>query len=175
MIIGKKVILREKRLSDAKDDYKWETDHELAHLDASPIVVTTFQQYLSDYTEELGYSHPASQRFAIDTPDGKHIGNCSYYNISETMGEAELGIMIGNRDYWDNGYGTDTVTTLINHIFIQTNLSRIYLKTLDSNKRALKCFPKCGFTICGHLLKDGYSFTLMEIYRHQWQKRQAEA
>lgn len=175
MIVGSKVILREKRLSDARDDYRWETDPELAHLDAAPIVVSTFSQYLSDYADELRYSHPTSHRFSIDTLDGKHIGNCSYYNISETKCDAELGIMIGNRNYWDKGYGTDAVTILVNHIFSETNLSRIYLKTLDTNSRAQKCFPKCGFVPYGHVVKDGYSFTLMETYRNQWQEQQNKA
>ncbi len=171
MIIGSKIILREKKLADAKDDYAWETDPELTRLDAAPILTTTFSQYLSDYANEIRYSLPTSHRFAIDTLDGKHIGNCSYYNISETRGEAELGIMIGNRDYWDKGYGSDTAATLVNHIFRQTNLNRIYLKTLGSNTRAQKCFPKCGFTPYDHVAKDGFSFVLMEIYRHQWEKQ----
>ncbi len=173
MIIGSKVILREKILADASDDYAWEMDSELAGLDAAPTVAITFSQYLSDYANELRYFPPTSQRFALDTLSGKHIGNCSYYNISETRGEAELGIMIGNRDYWNKGYGTDTVTTLVNYIFCQTNLNRIHLKTLESNSRAQKCFQKCGFTPYGHLDKDGFSFMLMEIYRNQWQKQQA--
>ncbi len=174
MIVGSKVILYEKRLADAWDDYSWGTDPELAQLDAAPMVATTFFQYSSDYANELRNPLPTSHRFAIDTLDGKHIGNCSYYNISETKGEAELGIMIGNRDYWSKGYGTDSVTMLVNYIFCQTNLNRIYLKTLKSNTRAQKCFPKCGFTPYGHLDKDGFSFVLMEIYRNQWQKQQAK-
>ena len=172
MIIGSKVILRKKKLADARDDYSWETNPELAQLDAAPVVVTTFSQYLADYTEELRYPLPTSQQFAIDTLDGKHIGNCSYHNISETNGETELGIMIGNRDYWDSGYGTDVVTTLVNHVFRQTNLNRIHLKTLESNTRAQKCFQKCGFTPYGRLAQDGFRFALMEIYRDQWQKQQ---
>ena len=175
MIIGNKVILREKRLSDARDDYTWETDYELAHLDAAPIVVSTFSQYLADYTEELRYPTPNSHRFGIDTLDGKHIGNCSYYNVSKFKGEAELGIMIGNRDYWDKGYGTDAITTLVNHVFSQTKLNRIYLKTLDINHRAQKCFPKCGFVPCGHMSRDGYDFVMMDINHHQWQEKQAKA
>ncbi len=171
MIIGKKIKIREKHLSDAKNDYAWETDYELAHLDASPIVVSTFQQYLTDYAEELKYSSPTTTRFSIETLDGEHIGNCSYYNINIKKGEAELGIMIGNRNYWDKGYGTDVVSTLVNHIFNQTNINRIYLKTLDTNDRALKCFPKCGFKIYGHSSKDGYNFTLMEIYRHRLENK----
>ena len=173
-MISSKIILREKRLADARSDYQWEIDPELAHLDAAPVTSISFSRWLLDYTNELHNPFLSSQRLAIDTLDGEHIGNCSYYNISQTRGEAELGIMIGNRDYWDKGYGADVVSALVNHIFSQTKLKRIYLKTLESNIRAQQCFRKCGFTTCGHSGKDGFSFMLMEIYRDQWQKEPDE-
>ncbi|GAH69362.1 unnamed protein product [marine sediment metagenome] len=171
MITGSKIILRAKRLADALDDYTWRTDPELAQLDAAPLVATTFQKYLSDYTSQLRYLPSTRHQFAIETLDGKHIGNCAYYGVNETNGEAELGIMIGNRDCWDKGYGADAVTTLVNYIFHQTNLKRLHLKTLDSNSRAQKCFQKCGFTPYEHLVRDGFSFVLMQIHRKQWEKQ----
>jgi len=152
MITGNKIILRDKRLADALDDYTWRTDPELARLDAIPPLTTTFPQYLSAYASELRYPPSTRHPLAIETLDGQHIGNCIYYDVNEAKGETELGIMIGNRAYWDKGYGTDTVTTLVNYIFHQTNLKRIYLKTLDSNTGAQKCFNKCGFTPYGHLV-----------------------
>ena len=169
MIIGSKIILRDKRLADASDDYTWRTDPELAQLDAAPLLTTTFAQYLSDYTSQLRYLPSTRHQFAIDTLEGKHIGNCVYYGINETKGEAELGIMIGNRDCWNKGYGADAVTSLVNYIFHKTNLKRIHLKTLDSNSQAQRCFQKCGFTSYGHLVKDGFSFVLMELHRKQWE------
>ncbi len=172
MIVGKKIIIREKKLAGAWNDYMWETNPELAQLDAAPTVSTAFSQYVSDYVYTLRNPLPTSHQFAVDTLDGKHIGNCSYYNISGTKGEAELGIMIGNRDYWDKGYGTDTVTTLVNYVFTQTSLNRIYLKTLESNIRAQKCFKKSGFAPYRRLVKNGFSFLLMEIHRKQWQEQQ---
>lgn len=172
MIINSKIILREKTPDDAWDDYAWDTDAELARLDAAPALSIPYSQYLMDYTEALRNPHITSHRFAVDTLDGKHIGNCSYYNLNKFKGEVELGIMIGNRDYWDKGYGADAVITLLNHIFGKTKVNRIYLKTLDWNTRAQKCFQKCGFTSCGQLARDGYNFQLMEIYRSQWQKQQ---
>ena len=174
MLSGNKVILRDKRLTDARDDYTWQADPELAQLDAAPRLSVSFSQYLLDYASELSYSFPLRRQFAIDTLDGKHIGNCVYYGINETKGEAEFGIMIGNRDYWDNGYGSDAVATLLSYIFRKTNLKRIYLKSLVSNLRAQKCFQKCGFIPYGHLNKDGYSFVLMEIYDNQWRERQTK-
>jgi RimJ/RimL family protein N-acetyltransferase len=171
MISGKKVILREKTLADAHNDYTWQTDPELAWLDAAPIVTMSFEDYQSAYASELRYSAPTRSSFAVDTLDGKHIGNCVYYNIDEKKGQAELGIMIGNRDYWDKGYGTDIINTLINHIFNQTNLNRLHLKTLDSNFRAQKCFQKCRLTMYGHTVRDGFSFVLMDIRRKDWQEQ----
>jgi len=174
MIAGKKIVLREKRLADARNDYTWKTDPELARLDAALQPAVSFHQYLLDYASELRCSHFIRSNFAIETQDGKHIGNCGYYGVNETKGEAELGIMIGDRNYWDKGYGADAVTTLVNYIFRQTNLSRVYLKSLDWNTRAHKCFQKCGFAPCGHLVKDGFDFVLMEIHRNQWQQWQTE-
>jgi RimJ/RimL family protein N-acetyltransferase len=175
MIAGSKIKLREKRLADAPNDYAWQIDPELAQLDAAPLPTITFPQYLADYASELHYPPPIRHRFAIETLEGEHIGNCIYYGIDETKGEAELGIMIGNRGYWNKGYGADAVATLVNHIFHQTKLNRIYLKTLNSNARAQKCFQKCGFTPYQRLKRDGYNFVLMELHRKQWLKQQAEA
>jgi RimJ/RimL family protein N-acetyltransferase len=173
MISGDKVKLREKRLADAAEDYAWLTDAELAALDAAPLSTTTFPQYLASYTSDLRYPPTIRHQFAIETREGKHIGNCTYYGIDSDKGEAELGIMIGDRDYWDKGYGADAIATLLEYVFEKTRLNRLYLKTLVDNKRAQKCFAKCGFTPYGHLKKDGYSFILMELNREEWEKRQS--
>jgi len=169
MITGSKVRLREKSLTDAPDDYNWQSDPELARLDAAPLLSMPFPRYLQSYALELRYLSPARCALSIETLDGKHIGNCAYHGIDETNQEAEMGIMIGDRNFWDQGYGADAVNTLLGHIFGQTDLNRIYLKTLDWNLRAQGCFAKCGFTTCGRMRRDGYSFLRMEIRREWWQ------
>jgi RimJ/RimL family protein N-acetyltransferase len=169
MINGSKVIMCHKSLADTPDDYAWQTDLELAHLTAMQPLTTSFTDYLLDYASQLRNQQPIKHQFAIKTRNGKHIGNCAYYGTNDNNGEVEIGIMIGNRSYWDRGYGTDAVTSLIKHVFLNTNFNRIHLKTLDTNKRAQKCFARCGFITCGSLIKDGYSFILMELYRNQWQ------
>jgi RimJ/RimL family protein N-acetyltransferase len=163
-----KVKLREKKVADAARDFAWQTDTELADLDAAPRTNMSFQTYLAEYTREISFPVHTRRRFAIETLEDIHIGNCTYYSIDDKRGEAELGIMIGNRDYWDRGYGTSAVTALVGHIFQQTPLNRIYLKTLETNARAQKCFSRCGFTPYGHIKRDGYSFLLMELDRQHW-------
>jgi len=174
MISSSKIKLRNKKLADAPADYAWQTDPELAQLDAVPPLTTTFTQYLSNYVSELHYPSSSRHPFAVETLEGKHIGNCVYYGINDGEGEAEVGIMIGDRDYWDDGYGTDAVITLVNYIFRRTKLNRLYLKTLNDNYRAQKCFKKCGFTPYGRIDRDGFHFVLMELHRKQWQEQQAE-
>lgn len=170
MIRGTKIVLREKRLGDATKDYAWKRDAELASLDATIPLEIPFSLYLSSYAEDLCHANTRGHRFAIETLDGKHIGNCTYYNLDEYKGEAELGILIGDRAYWNRGYGADAVIMLVNHIFEEVNLKRIYLHTLEFNIRAKECFQKCGFTPCGQTNRGGQFFTIMEIKRANYKK-----
>jgi RimJ/RimL family protein N-acetyltransferase len=173
-MLGTKIRLREKKLTDARNDYRWQTNPELVRLDAMPLLTVSFPRYLLDYAAMLRNPSPKRRTLAIETWDRKHIGNCVYYNMDGEKREAELGIMIGERDYWDRGYGTDAVATLVDYIFHETGLQRIHLKTLDWNERAQRCFLKCGFTPCGQMMKNGHQFLLMEIKRERWQREKEQ-
>ncbi len=171
VITGSKVRLREKKLSDVRNDYRWQSDPELARLDAAPVLIMSFSLYLLDYATSLHQSQYNRFPLSVENLDGRHIGNCTFYDIDEKKGEAQLGIMIGNRDYWDRGYGADIINTMVDHAFRSTKLRRLYLKTLDSNARAQKCFSNCGFEAYGHLHRNSYDFTLMELRLEDWEKR----
>ena len=174
-IVGSKIRLRDKKLSDVRNDFAWQSDPELARLDAAPVMKVSFPVYLLDYTTAVHRPGPNRHPLAIEDLDGKHIGNCTCYNIDEDKGEAQLGIMIGDRDYWDNGYGTDTVNTLVKHVFSITEIKRIYLKTLKWNLRAQKCFLNCGFVPCGNLNRNGNNFVVMELKREDWEARRNQS
>jgi len=169
-IPGEKIRLREKKLSDVRNDYRWQSDPELARLDAAPGLTLPFSVFLLEYTTALHRSSPRRYPLAVDTTDGRHIGNCTCYDIDGKQGEAQLGIMLGDRDYWDKGYGADVINTLVDHVFGTTELKRLYLKTLDWNARAQRCFAKCGFTPCGKMAQDHNCFVLMELTRERWEK-----
>ncbi|MFC1967052.1 GNAT family N-acetyltransferase [Chloroflexota bacterium] len=168
MIIGSKVNLRDKKLSDARQDYHWQTDPDLAELDAAPLLSVSFAGYLLDYTAQLHNKNQPRHMLAVETIDGVHIGNCTYYNVDDKRREAEVGIVLGDRGYWDKGYGQDALLALVRYVFLNTATERIHLKTLDWNERAMKCFQKCGFSTCGRVRRDGYSFVMMELHRRHW-------
>ena len=169
-----RIILREKRLEDAQDDYAWRTDKELSDLGATTPLRITFDEFLRFYREEVTHNSPSSYRMAIDTVDGKHIGNIMCYDIDHGRGQTELGIMIGDRDFWSQGYGTETVRALVEHIFRSTTFKRIYLHTLEWNHRAKRSFTKAGFQSVKPVTRWGHDFILMEILRDQWLEQQGK-
>jgi [ribosomal protein S5]-alanine N-acetyltransferase len=170
-LVGELTVLRAKSMDDAEADYSWRIDPELAGLDATRPITLTFAEYLRYHRDDVNYPSPWSVRMAIDTRSGHHIGNCMYYDISTDKAQCELGIMIGDRDYWSQGYGTDVIKTAVAHIFTDTKLDRIYLHTLSHNYRAQKSFTKAGFTPLTKVNRDGYEFILMEVWRNEWEAK----
>ena len=171
-----RIVLREKNKSDIPDDYRWRSDAELAELDATRPLRISYKDFERLSKDELSYPKPSSKRLSVDTLDGEHIGNVMFYNIELRSGQAELGIMIGEKKYWSKGFGTETVNLLLDHMFEEYPLNRVYLHTLTWNYRAQKSFRKSGFKEIGQVRRDGHDFIEMEIWRHEWEtKRAAEA
>jgi RimJ/RimL family protein N-acetyltransferase len=161
-LTGKNIKLRPKCIQDAATDYNWRIDPELCQLDAASTTDSSFKEFLEHYREQLRFPVPGL-RFAIETMDGRHIGNCSLFNVDDGDKKVELGIMIGDKTFWGQGYGTDAILTLLNYVFTQTDWQNVFLKTLVWNVRAQKCFKKCGFTSNGTVRYSGLNFILMEI------------
>ena len=163
-----KVTLRDKTLDDVYQDYLWRCDAELSRLDGMAPLDMSLSEYMTRYQEEISNPPSDQQRYAIETPEGKHIGNCMFYDLNEYRGEAEIGILIGERDYWNAGYGKKAVESLVKKLFANEGIQRIYLKTLAENIRAQRCFQKCGFLPTGSIVVNGNHFISMETTRPRW-------
>lgn len=164
---GAKVRLRPKRLADAPNDYAWRADHSLARYDAARPLSQSYEDFHARYTDDLLRPQLLRRTFAVDTLDGVHIGNVIYYNIDLARRETELGVTIGDTAFWGGGYGTEAVRLLVDYIFTETALTRIYLHTLDWNLRAQRSFASVGFRDCGRTRRGEYRFHLMEL-RREW-------
>ena len=167
---GRKVILRDKCSEDAERDYKWKSDPEIAQLDATLPVQISLPQFRALHIYQPPLADWGGRSFAIDTLDGEHIGNCMYYNLDKRMRSIEIGIIIGERSYWNKGYGTEAVSLLVKHIFQELRIEKIHLHTLEWNLRAHRAFEKCGFCASGVRNRDGYVFMVMELQRSHWEK-----
>ena len=89
LIRGDMTILREKKLEDAPTDYAWRVDEELSALDATTPMRMSYSSFVRLFEDELRHPVPWSKRFAVETFDEKLIGNCMYYDIDNSKGQAE--------------------------------------------------------------------------------------
>ena len=169
-IEGKLVRIREKKVEDIPDEYAWRVDEELSRLDATRPLTMSYDDFLKYSKEEMQFPNFRSKRLAVETIEGVHIGNVMYYDLNMRNSETELGIMIGNKEYWGKGYGTDIVKTLLKHLFEDLKLERVYLHTLSWNYRAQSSFSKSGFREIRSVRRGGQDFLLMEVNRKDWKE-----
>jgi RimJ/RimL family protein N-acetyltransferase len=177
MIEGELVNLRAQELDDLERDLAWMNDREVTRfLNARYQLSRAAEEgWLRDHVSNpMSHAHAA---FAIETKDGRHIGNTDLMDVSAENRCATLGIMIGDKAYWSKGYGTDAMRTLVRFGFEEMNLHRIQLTVDARNERAQACYRKCGFVEEARLRQHRYAEgqfhdTLwMSVLREEWEAR----
>ena len=150
---GQLVRLRALERSDLENAYKWINDGEVTQylMARYPYSHADEEKWLAEADTGNCY---ADLRLAIETNDGVHIGNCGLHRGRPEDRTAELGIMIGDKSYWSNGYGTDAMLTLLRFAFHQMNLHKVALGVFEFNERAQACYRKCGFVLEGRNRED---------------------
>lgn len=154
MIEGRKVRLRAWEREDARRGHQWRNDPEVMCFLAGRYPISLAEE--ERIIEGFATPSPDALRLAMETKDGVHIGSIGLGRIERENRTAELGIMIGEKDHWDKGYGTDAVCTLLDFAFNQMNLNRVWLRVHELNARAMACYRKCGFREEGRLRSHFY-------------------
>ncbi|MDT8719572.1 GNAT family N-acetyltransferase [Clostridium sp. 19966] len=154
MYVGNKVRLREYREDDVKKAWEYINDSETKNLLTPGIPFPLTFNEEKKWFESISSSKD-TYNFAIETlSDSKYIGGCGINKIDWKNSVAIVGIFIGDKNYWGNGYGTDAMKTLINFIFNEMNINKIRLHVYSFNKRAIKSYEKCGFKQEGILRQE---------------------
>ncbi len=138
---GKKTIVRDLKREDIERRLKWKPypDPLYYHYNRPP---------LSKVEKELWYMRkkedPNLVYFSIDNLKGDLIGFLSLYKIDRKSKSSWMGIYLGY-EYIDQGYGTDALLTLMNYYFEELGYEKLFLDVAALNKRAIRCYEKCGF------------------------------
>jgi RimJ/RimL family protein N-acetyltransferase len=117
--------------------------------------------------------NPQGVSFAI-VVDDKLIGFCGLNHRDPFAATAELGITIGDKEYWGKQYGREAIGLLVEYGFTKLNLRRIYLRVHGRNERGIRAYRACGFVEEGrlrqHVWSDGaYDDLLyMGVLREEW-------
>lgn len=149
---GRLVRLRAREPADEPRAYEFFNDPEVTEFLTIryPLSHRQEREFLDETTD---YNHAG---FAIETlEDRRYIGGCDLKVIRPEVRRAELGIAIGDKSYWDGGYGTDTMRTLCRFGFEEMNLHRIELWVFEENTRARHVYEKLGFKTEG-TVRDGW-------------------
>jgi RimJ/RimL family protein N-acetyltransferase len=70
------------------------------------------------------------------------IGTVSLMDVRRPHDRAELGIVIGNPDYWSKGYRHEAIRLMCDYGYTFLNLHVIYLWYVSYNVRGRKCYEK---------------------------------
>ncbi|MGF7060108.1 GNAT family N-acetyltransferase [Brassicibacter mesophilus] len=145
-LVGDRIYLSPLNTEDAEKYAEWLNDLEMSvNLQCAPRIITSDKKI-----EVMKRMINDGNNFAIvDLKNDELIGNCGLMFTDFINGTAELGILIGNPNYLNNGFGTEAINLLLDYGFNLLNLNNIILRVLSFNKRAIKCYEKCGFKIIG--------------------------
>jgi len=164
-LLGKKCYLSPIDVNDVYKFVEWLNDLEVTkYLLLYPRIISMENE--KDFLEKLSKEHTYS---IIDNYTDELIGNCGFNDIDHINQTAEVGIFIGNKKFWNKGYGTEALSLLLDYGFKALNLHNIFLKAYSFNDRAIKAYEKTGFKIIGKkreaLLrgKERYDIVLMDV------------
>lgn len=144
---GKLVRLRAREDDDEQLLHTWFNDPEVTEFLTVRYPLSHRQE--KEFLERVSAPSFAHADFAIETLAGKLIGGCGLEGVHAENREAILGIAIGDRSYWDGGYGTDAMRVLCRFGFEMMNLHRIQLDVYEGNARGIHVYEKVGFQVEG--------------------------
>ncbi len=157
MYSGKLVKLRAYKEEDIEKAVEFINDEEVKKLMDStiPFPMTKWQE--EDWVRSRKANTDFTYDFAIeDLKTGKYIGGCSINECDVKNRTCVVGIMIGDKEYWGKGYGSDALKVLIKFIFEEVNMNKVKLNVFAFNNRAIACYKKVGFKEEGILRKEIY-------------------
>jgi RimJ/RimL family protein N-acetyltransferase len=181
MLQGERVRLR----GVAREDLPllWAFNNDLAVELAGggdPPYPQSLARLQAEFDQDAAKGGRDTTRFVIEV-EGKCIGGCGLFNANTTAQTCELGIGIGDKDYWGQGYWRESVRLLLKYAFRYLNYRKVWLRVNGMNARAIRAYRACGFVEEGrqraHVWSDGAydDLILMGILREEWREAGADA
>ena len=110
-----------------------------------PLLLEDEQQW---YDRKIGATDTVL--FQIYVRDGwRPIGTTGLEELDHQHGVADFGILIGEKDCWDQGYGTEATRLVLDYAFNVLGLHNVMLCVYDHNRRGARAYEKAGFKVIG--------------------------
>jgi diamine N-acetyltransferase len=145
VIHGTHVLLRPVEERDHAMIHAWQNDPE-AWLLMDSEGPFSMQDIVESEQRARAEGHP----YVIEV-DGKPIGRIGLNAFRRRDRICSMYILIGEASAWEQAYGTDAVSALVDEAFDRYDLHRIELLSTADNERAIHVYEKCGFVADGRL------------------------
>jgi RimJ/RimL family protein N-acetyltransferase len=173
VVPGERIFLSQVRREDLPLFARWFSDLELTTYLGLPGM-----SFMPEHEQEWYDSvvkDRANKIFAIVVREGQRvIGSIGLQPVDTRRGVTELGIAIGDKTAWGQGYGSEAVRLICDYGFTFLELHTIYLWHVAFNERGHHAYLKAGFKQAGRIrsadLFNGqrYDRILMDITREDF-------
>lgn len=177
MLVGKRVKLRAIEQEDLERLHQFNNDLAVEVAGGGdPPMPQSLARLQAEYDSNWAKGGREGMNFAIEVA-GEFVGVCALFNHSTEAQVCELGIMIGDKDYWGQGNGREAIQILLHYAFHYRSLRRVYLIVNGTNERAMRAYRACGFVEEGrlrqHVWSDGAYIDLvyMGVLRDEWEMK----
>lgn len=168
---GEGFFLSPKRTDDEalKTYLKWMCDESFLHFLHRNNKVINFDYQLEYHKKTFDPNEYHFNIILVENDEEILVGNCDIRIHNPFVGDANIGIVIGEEIGRDKGLGTKVLKLLVKYGFEELNLHRMNLTLNSDNVRALKCYQNAGFVECGrghetHFSKGHYTDTIYMEY-----------
>lgn len=146
------VLLRSDRLyyrrledGDAGGPYcRWMNDPEVTRY-----LVSGARQYspedLKTYIAETNAAANALLLGFFESETGRHLGNVKLGDVRERHKRADLGIVVGDREKWGQGFGSEAIRSVTSYAFASLGLHKLTAGCYEENLGSCKAFLKAGY------------------------------
>ncbi len=173
-LIGERVYLRTLDRADAPAFVTWLNDPEVARflLPRGPMTLRAEEEYI----DALAHGDRISLGLALRDGD-RLIGGTGLHDIDLRCRRAAFGILVGEKEEWGKGYGTEATRLMLGHAFESLNLNRVWLHVFEYNERGIRAYEKIGFRREGVLRQDTFregrywDTIAMAMLREEWDRR----
>lgn len=150
---GKRVVLRPLMKEDVPLLLRWINDPDITqYLNAYlPMMEADENEWFENLHKRKDHN-----LVCMMVVDEKPIGTMGIHGIDWKNRTAGTGALIGEKDYWGKGYGTEAKMLLLNYAFNTLNLRKICSTVLAFNKRSHAYLLKCGYAEEGRRIKQHY-------------------
>lgn len=159
----------------SKSFSQWNRDSEYKRLlDSDPPRLHSAKA-TKEWLEKELESNTEMYWFAIRAlEDDRLLGDVTLSVVDWGSRNAFMGIGIGAREFWGQGYGTDAIELLMRYAFTELNLRRISLNVFEFNERAIRSYEKVGFRLEGRerqaIQREGRRWDIIDmgILQEEW-------